>query len=291
MGRLRTWGFALGLALFPASAWAQADSYAPSIRKAVEVDPARASVLDRQSVNYLPLGVPVGSFILFPTLGVSESYDTNITASNNNEKEDWILTVRPAFDLQSDWARHFLAFDGYFESATYAKYSDASYEDYAIGTRGRIDVTSDLDVGGYVRYAHLNELPGDDETNVNNLGDPLPYDQVTAGVNFDKQFNRFWVKGGFDFRYREFDSWLGGEPTDQSYRNGDDYLVSGRVGYELSPLTSVFVGGSFHWFDMQDADFNADEYRVITGLQFEPTRLTRGEPLSAITTGVPRTAI
>ncbi len=270
-------GLLAGLAAIAAPFAAQAEDVAPSYRPAVEVDPDRAAVLDRQPVNYMPLGVPIGSFVLFPTLKLETGYDSNITAANNNEKESWLFTVRPAFDLQSDWVRHFLAFDGYFESTSYARYSNADYENYAAGARGRIDVTSDFNIGGYARYAHLNELPGDDETNVNNLGDPLPYEQVTAGVSFDKQFNRMWATGGFDFRYRDFDDWLNGQPSDQSYRDGSDYKFAGRVGYELSPLTSLFVGGSYQWFDMQDSDYNASEYKVITGVQIEPSRLTRGE--------------
>lgn len=267
----------LGLAALAVPGAAQAQDAPPSTRQSVEVDPARAAVLDRQPVNYLPLGVPVGSFVLFPTLKLETGYDTNITAANSNEKESWLFTVRPAFDLQSDWARHFLAFDGYFESTSYARYSSADYENYAAGARGRIDVSSDFTIGGYARYAHLNELPGDDETNVNRLGDPLPYEQVTAGVNFDKQFNRMWATGGIDYRYRDYDAWLNGQPSDQAYRNGSDYNLAGRLGYELSPLTSLFVGGSYHWYEMQDQDYDAAEYRVITGIKIEPSRLTRGE--------------
>lgn len=277
MRTLPLMGLLLGLAALSAPSATRADDVPPSYRPAVEVDPARAAVLDRQPVNYMPLGVPVGSFVLFPTLNLSTGYDTNITAANNNEKEGWLFTVRPGFDLQSDWVRHFLAFDGYFESTSYAKYSNADYENYAAGARGRIDVTSDFNIGGYVRYAHLNELPGDDETNVNNLGDPLPYEQTTAGITFDKQFNRIWTTGGFAFRYRDFDDWLDGEPTGQSYRDGSDYTFSGRIGYELSALTSVFVGGSYQWFDVQDSDFDSGQYKIITGIQLEPSRLTRGE--------------
>ncbi|WP_428031581.1 outer membrane beta-barrel protein [Ancylobacter sp.] len=277
MNRIRIKALLLGTTALLASNAAHADDVAPSYRPAVEVDPARAAVMDRQPVNYLPLGVPVGSFVLFPTLKLETGYDTNITAANKNEKESWLFTVRPAFDLQSDWARHFLAFDGYFESTSYASYSNADYENYAGGARGRIDVTGDFNIGGYARYAHLNELPGDDETNVDNLGDPLPYDQITAGVSFDKQFNRIWTTGGFDYRDRDFANYLDGEPTDQSYRDGSDYKFAGRVGYELSPMTSVFAGGSYQWFDVEDKNYNSSEYRVITGIQLAPSRLTRGE--------------
>ncbi|GLK74748.1 hypothetical protein GCM10017643_48670 [Ancylobacter dichloromethanicus] len=277
MNRPKFTGSLIGLTALLATSVASAEDVAPSYRPAVEVDPDRAGVLDRQPVNYMPLGVPVGSFILFPTLKLETGYDSNITAANSNEKESWLFTVRPAFDLRSDWTRHFLAFDSYFESTSYARYSNADYENYAAGARGRVDVTTDFNIGGYARFAHLNELPGDDETNADNLGEPLPYNQTTAGVSFDKRFNRLWTTGGFDFRYRDFANWLDGEPTDQSYRDGSDYEVNGRIGYQISPLTSVFVGGTYHWFDVENDDFNSNEYTVITGIQLEPSRLTRGE--------------
>ncbi|MCS0496094.1 outer membrane beta-barrel protein [Ancylobacter sp. MQZ15Z-1] len=235
-----------------------------------------APVADRKPEGYDPVGVPVGSFIFLPSLYLAGGYDSNITASGTNVKDDAVLTVRPAFELKSDWLRHFLSFDGYFQSGSYASYSDADYQNWSLGSRGRLDVTQDFELMGYARYAHLNELPGDDETNTG-LTSPLPYDRTTAGVGFRKEFNRLWTTGTFDFRDRDYDNFLDGAPTDQSYRDGQTYQVSGRVGYDISPLTSWFVGGSYYWYDMQDVNYDAEEYDVVTGLKFEPSRLLRGE--------------
>ena len=269
-------GAASSLAIIAFSGVALATDYAPSARAAVETDPARAGVATRVPEGYDPAGIQVGSFTFLPTLDLSTGFDTNITATNTNEKEDWLFIVRPAFQLRSDWLQHYLSFDSYFESGSYAKYSDADYQNYSFGTQGRIDVTSDFEILGHARYSHLNELPGDDETD-NGLNDPLPYDEVLAGVGFRKGFNRLWTKASFDFRNRDFDNFLDGAPTFQDYRDGDDYNLSGRVGYEISPLTSVFVGGSYRWYDMTDNDYDATQYSVITGLEFEPSRLTKGE--------------
>ncbi len=65
--------------------------------------------------------------------------------------------------------------------------------------------------------------------------------------------------------------------TDQQYRDGQEYTVDGRVGYSISPLTSVFVGSTYQWSSYEDSNYNGDEYTVSGGIKFEPSRLLRGE--------------
>ncbi len=54
-----------------------------------------------------------------------------------------------------------------------------------------------MSVSGYARFAHLNELPGEGETE-DEISDPLPYDSTTAGVKVDNRFNRLWTSVAFD---------------------------------------------------------------------------------------------
>ncbi|MCJ8141378.1 outer membrane beta-barrel protein [Ancylobacter sp. A5.8] len=260
--------------MVPLASVAMAADYAPTTRKAVEVDPALAPVGERMA--YKPDGVQVGSFTLLPALGLSTGYDTNITATNTNTKEDWLFIVRPSLLLRSDWTRHMLLLDTYFESGSYAKYSDADYQNYSFGARGRIDVTDDFYLTSFLRWSHLNELPGDDEVDTG-LTEPLGYDQTVAGVGLRKDFNRMWVTADFKFRDRDFDNFVDGVPSNQQYRDGQTYTVSGRVGYEISPLTSLFVGGGNSWYNMEDSDYNATQWNVVGGVVFEPSRLMRGE--------------
>lgn len=256
---------------------AVAAEYPPSASaSATSSDPALLSVGDRAAAAVNSPGVALSSFTILPSLYVGEGYNDNITATNTNEKADWVFTVRPAVTVKSDWTQHYLGFDGYFQSGSYAKYSNADYQSYSVGTNGRLDVTGDFEIIGYARFAHLNELPGDDETDTN-LTAPLPYDQTTAGIGFRKSFNRLWTRVLFDFRDRAFADNIDGIPTDQSYRDGQDYKLSGRVGYNISPLTSVFLGASYDWSFMENTDYNAEQYTLTTGLEFQPSRLTRGE--------------
>lgn len=257
-------------------ATALAADYPPSSRELVEVDPALASVADRQREDYRPTGLRLGSFLFYPEVLSSLSYDDNITASGSDAKADTIFVIRPSAQLRSDWTQHYFAVDGFFESGTYFKYSDADYQNYSVGTQGRLDITRDASVSGYARYLHGNELPGDGETDTE-IALPLPYDQTTAGVRGDYRFNRMWTTGSFDFQDTQYDEWLDGAPTDQEYRNGQVYTLAGRVGYDISPLTSLFVGAGYAWSDYEDADFNGDEYEIVGGVKFEPSRLVSGE--------------
>lgn len=235
-----------------------------------------AAVKARMPDGYQPQGITLGAFQLLPSLGINGGYDSNITATNVNPKEDWLLLVRPAALLESTWMRHYLAFDSYFESGSYAKYSDADYQNYSVGARGRYDISADMELSSYVRWSHLNELPGDDEVDTG-IQEPLSYDQTLAGVALYKKFNRLWARAQFDFQDRDFENYLNGAPTDQAYRTGQTYTTGGRIGYEISPLTSVFVGGSYIDYDMEDDNYDASEWKAITGLQFEPSRIMRGE--------------
>ncbi|MBB3772886.1 hypothetical protein FHS55_003511 [Angulomicrobium tetraedrale] len=245
----------------------------PPLQQKGPFDPAKVGVLDRPKTS---TGIELGSFMLYPTLFGSVGYNDNITASGSAPKGDTIFIIRPAAKLESNWSRHYLSIDSYFENGSYANYSTGDWNNYSVGGNGRIDVSSDLELFGYARYSHLNELPGDDETN-NGLTSPLPYDQTTAGAGLRKEFNRFWTRLMFDYRDRSYSSWLDGAPSDQTYRDGQDYTVSGRVGYFISPLTSAFVEGKYRWSFMENTDYDAEQYWITTGLQFEPSRLTRGE--------------
>ena len=55
----------------------------------------------RDRLDYLR-AVRLGSFRLFPTLGVGVQYSDNIFATNGNKAGDAIFTVRPSLRLRSD---------------------------------------------------------------------------------------------------------------------------------------------------------------------------------------------
>jgi hypothetical protein len=255
---------------------ALAADYPPSSRDRVEVDPRFAGVADRPQPDYSPVGVRWGSFLFYPALLSSVSYDDNITAVGTNEKADWIFKFRPTLDIKSDWSRHYLSFAIGAESATYANYSSADYVDYFAGGKGRLDITPDMSVSSFLNYLHGHETPGDGQT-FNEVTVPVAFDRVDGGIKLDNRFNRLWTSSGFSFRWEDFDEFADGEFIDQTYRNDTTYDAFARVGYDISPLTSVFTQFAYEWTQFEDSLYDGDQYTAAVGLKFEPSRLLRGE--------------
>ncbi|HSI39144.1 MAG TPA: outer membrane beta-barrel protein [Xanthobacteraceae bacterium] len=250
--------------------------YVPATRDAVSVDPSLAGVRERVHPEYTPLGARLGSFIFYPDLIARVAYDSNITAVGTNEKADTYFLIAPSFKLQSDWVRHALTVDGFLESASYVNYSNADYTNYGIGSSGRLDITPDSTLTGFARYLRGHQLPGEGPTE-DEIESPLGFDRTTAGVRWDNQFNRIQTALSFDFLDNQYDSWLDGAPTDQGYRNGQTYTTTGRIAYEISPMTSVFTSAAYEWSDFENSLYDGDEITARVGLNFEPSRLLRGQ--------------
>ena len=60
------------------------------------------TVLTRVREELDPLGVKVGSYLLFPKITIDETYTTNVFFVENNKSEELITTVKPEFVLNSD---------------------------------------------------------------------------------------------------------------------------------------------------------------------------------------------
>ena len=69
------------------------------------------------------LGIPLGSFQLFPTLDVRVGYDSNVFATPTQQTGSAYEAIRPSLDVRSDWNNHMLNFGaygafGFYNSAT-----------------------------------------------------------------------------------------------------------------------------------------------------------------------------
>src|SRR3546814_8439523 len=53
----------------------------------------------------------LGGFRLFPSLTVSETYDDNIFAEEDDEEADFITAITGGVLLRSEWTRHDFTFD------------------------------------------------------------------------------------------------------------------------------------------------------------------------------------
>src|SRR5581483_9037072 len=100
---------------------------------------------------------------------------------------------------------------------------------------------------------------------------PVAYDQYNAALAVNKRFDRWWTSiGGAGNWIHYYDPTIGGVPVDQSYRSGVVSVATGRVGYVVAPLTSVFGEVSYNWRRFGVHDFDSQGFRVAGGVLLEP---------------------
>jgi hypothetical protein len=106
------------------------------------------------------LGVRAGGLFIYPSLGLQEFYNDNIFATDRDEEDDFITLVSPRVDVASDWTNH--AFDLYAKAAIgrYADQTQEDFEDIAVGSNGRLDITQRAKLRAGVSYDRLHEGRG-----------------------------------------------------------------------------------------------------------------------------------
>lgn len=199
------------------------------------------TVTTRSRPEVDPLGVHLGSFMLFPTMGVSETYNDNIYLTDTGTVDDFITVFSPAFNLNSNWNRHSFNFGASADIGRYASNSSENYEDYNVHTGGTLDITRRSKLSAGLAYSKLHEERGSPDA-ANGIS-PTEYDLATADTSFRQNFNRVNVTvGGSVKNYNYHDVTLsGGGISNQDDRDRNEYEGSIRLGYEIVPQYEAFV--------------------------------------------------
>jgi hypothetical protein len=220
-------------------------------RRRQEDQPARGeTVTSRPRPQYDPLGVRVGSFVLFPSMTVQEQYETNIYATSNNEKDDFITRVMPGVTLRSDWNNHQLVLQTGGDIGFYADHTKEDFQDYFVGGNGRIDVRRSTQLNLGARYRHTHESrESPDDPGPNTADEPTQLNIYSATTSLRHDFGRInaTVGGSFDrLSFEDPDAAVGGGTINEHDRDRDVYVGTVRVGYQIQPQYEAFVQGSYN---------------------------------------------
>ena len=248
------------------------------------LEPRRGeTVRERERPELDPLGIHAGSFFIFPSVTLSESYNDNIFADPNNEESDLITTVSPGLTVRSDWGRHALRLSAGVDAGFYADNDDENFVDYNLGGVGILDITRATSLRGEAGYQHLHEErdSADDADGI----EPTEYDRVDLGVALRHAIGRFSGQIGAEYQDLDFDNVpAGGGVTninDDRYR--DRVRGTVRIGYEVSPSYEFFVDG---FVDRVEYDQNivglnynrdSDGYGASAGVSLDLGGVTFGD--------------
>ena len=158
----------------------------------------------------------------------------------------------------------------------YFDLNSQDYTNFSGELDGRVDITRDLvataGVKGFVGEQQVDEL---EFPLIAGPSGTLSSDTVEFWGTLNKSFNRFQVGVGAAHKIYNYDDI---DLIDQDFRDSDVTTVGGRLRYAFSPGYAVFSDFRYNWRDYRiDDNDNSEGWRALAGVQFEVTRLLRGE--------------
>lgn len=242
--------------------------------------PRGQTVMERPRPDYDPLGVRLGGFLFHPGFAVRQEFNSNVFATQRNRISDFITVLQPSFNLQSDWNNHSLGFYGGASIGRYWDETNENYEDFTLGTSGRLDVTRDTQLFGALSYRLLHE----ERSSPDDVGgrEPTRYSIASAMLGAQHRLNRlaFRLDGTADrYRFRNTKA-FGGGSIDQSGRDRDQFGLKLRTSYEFAPLREVYLLTGVNKRRYQEARDNAGfdrdskGFEIAAGILYDLTGVT-----------------
>jgi hypothetical protein len=204
--------------------------------------PERLSVAQRPQPEYSPLGARVGSFLLFPSAGLAETYNSNVFATQTGVKSDFVTDVTPDVAVASDWNNHALDFDAGGDIKRYASEVSENVSDAHALANGRLDVRRSIYFLGGLAYQREHEdrsspnstVGQKNPTELQVAGGGLSYvhEPGRLGLRIDSTANAFYYDNARTAT---------GTTVVETDRNRMEYTIRPRLEYEIVPGYHAFV--------------------------------------------------
>lgn len=200
---------------------------------------------------YDPVGIKIGSFVLFPELDLGTSYYSNVFHAPS-AKSDVAFDVVPSARLVSNWSRHALEFSATGILSFYNDYTTEDDRDYQLEARGRLDITSRANIQALIsRQQSFEDRSALDASSV---GTRAKIIEDRAEAAYNQRFNRLslQLRGSIsDYTYGSTEDL--GVTTNNQDRDYTQYEEAARVMWELKPQLSPFFEVAVNHRDYAEA--------------------------------------
>jgi len=197
---------------------------------------------------YKPLGIKVGSFLLFPTLEADEMLNDNIYATSTGRTTSFVQLLKPTIDVRSQWSVHQLDFFARGGFGFYSADRSLNFQDFSVGVNGRVDIQRDWNVYGGGSFTRGHEELGTPNT-ASGTFQPSIYNQIAANAGYYQAFQRLSVR--LDGRMDNFTYFNNSQGPAQGFvpnsdRNRTEFRETARIGYEFAPSFQVWTRGGLN---------------------------------------------
>lgn len=212
---------------------------------------------------YDPVGIRLGSFLLFPELTTETLYTDNVLITTTNPQSDHALVLTPRLKAQSNWSRHYLEGNFGAVQSYYSEFDIQNENAYDINLLGRLDVMRRTQIEATALHERtLEDI--DDVSAVDGAADRTPIITTGGTTELRHRFNRLTasLRGGItEFDYEDVPL-IGGGIANNDDRDYTERKLTGRLSYEFQPGFSTFVEGSGN---TREFAFRTDDDGIIRG--------------------------
>ena len=259
--------------------------YDPLLFQIEDIDPIRdnraTTRLFRQE-PYDPIGIRIGTFVMFPELELGGSWYSNVFRAPA-AKSDVAFDFKPSARLVSNWSRHALEFRATGGFSYFDQFNTENDKSYLLEARGRIDVEKRTNVQALVSHEQAPESRSALDASSAGTRSTQAIDRAEAALNH--RFNRLSLQfRGTVSDYAYGDTQTLGAVTSNSDR---DYILTEetvRASWEFKPTLSVFTEVAVNQRDHATAaatdliNRSSQGERYRTGVSFGNTgQIVRGE--------------
>jgi hypothetical protein len=199
------------------------------------------SATQTDQAAWTALGIDAGAFTFLPSLSLGQSVTDNAYQSSNKTASA-IATVKPELQVQSNWSRHSLGFDG---SATLNRYIGNSRRNetlWVLTPTGTVDIDKRFSVELEVNFSQqaLNRFSAEI---INDAAAVAIVRQNVYASTVNYSYGSWVASVKAEHRTLTYETLLllDGTEQDQSYLNHDVDTLSASAEYSFSPDFTVFA--------------------------------------------------
>lgn len=188
---------------------------------------------------YDPVGMRIGSFVLFPEAELGGSWYSNVLRSSVSQS-DYAFDYRPSARLVSDWRRHALEFRAGSTLSFLNEFDSENDKAYQFEARGRLDLTRRTNMQAFISRDVSQESRSAIDANA--VGDRADVTLDRAGATLNHRFNRLslQLRGSVsDYKYSDVD--VGGVTQSNDDRNYTATEEAVRASWEFKPTLTGFA--------------------------------------------------
>lgn len=233
---------------------------------------------------YDPLGVRMGSFLLYPEVSIEGLYSDNALLSTTDSRSDRAVVITPQITARSTWSRHLLEGTVRGINSYYSEFPTLDDDEFSANLRGRIDISRKTSIE--ITSDYVDSQEDVDATDApTGAAERTQTRELSGTAELSHRFNRLTatLRGGI--AEEDFDDvrLVSGAIANNDDRDVTERELVGRLSYELRPGVDAFVEGSgnVHDFDSPFDDNGirngSSGYTVTGGISLELSGKLNGE--------------